>query len=98
MTHIPKHADFLPNFAKSFARTVIIKQLKGRLKGGDVKTKNHDMRRIKMYSLDFLMYAQEIRLEEDELMEEGYIDDYERLSVAEIKRRYEEYLRDMVNE
>ena len=56
------------------------------------------MRRIKMYSLDFLMYAQEIRLEEDEMMEEGYIDDYERMSVAEIKRRYEEYLRDMVNE
>ena len=56
------------------------------------------MRRIKMYSLDFLMYAQEIRLEEDEMMEEGYIDDYERLSVAEMKRGYAEYLRDLANE
>ena len=51
-----------------------------------------------MYSLDFLMYAQEVRLEEDELMDEGYIDNYERLSVAEIRRRHEEYLRDMINE
>jgi hypothetical protein len=32
------------------------------------------MRRIKMYSLDFLMYAHEVRLEEDELMDEGYME------------------------
>lgn len=56
------------------------------------------MRRIKMYSLDFLMYAQEVRWEEDELMDEGYMDDFERLSVAEIRRKYDEYLRDLVNE
>ena len=56
------------------------------------------MRRIKIYSLDFLMYAQEVRLEEDELKDEGYMDDNERLSVAEMKRGYAEYLRDLANE
>jgi hypothetical protein len=44
------------------------------------------------------MYAQEVRLEEDELKDEGYMDDYERLSVAEMKRGYAEYLRDLANE
>ena len=56
------------------------------------------MRRIKMYSLDFLMYAHEVRLEEDVLMDEGYMEDYERLSVAEMKRSYAEYLSDLANE
>ena len=56
------------------------------------------MRRIKIYSLDFLMYAQEVRLEEDELKDKGYMDDYERLSVAEMKKGYAEYLRDLANE
>ena len=51
-----------------------------------------------MYSLDFLMYAHEVRLEEDELMDEGYMEDYERLSVAEMKRSYAEYLNDLANE
>ena len=71
---------------------------KGRLKGGDVKHRRNDMRRIKMYSLDFLMYAHEVRLEEDELMDEGYMDAYERLSVAEMRRSYAEYLRDLASE
>ena len=56
------------------------------------------MRRIKIYSLDFLMYAQEVRQEECELMNEGFMDEYERLSVAEIKRGYAKYLRDLVYE
>ena len=56
------------------------------------------MRRIKMYSLDFLMYAQEVRLEEDELMDEGYMESYERLSVADMRRSYAEYLRDLASE
>ena len=33
------------------------------------------MRRIKICSLDFLMYAHERRLEEDEMMDEGYMED-----------------------
>ena len=53
------------------------------------------MRRVKMYSLDFLMYAHEVRLKEDELMDEGYMDDYERLSEAELRKRYNKYLRDL---
>ena len=51
-----------------------------------------------MYSLDFLMYAHERRLEEDELMDEGYMDAYERLSVAEMRRSYAEYLRNLASE
>ena len=53
------------------------------------------MRRIKMVSLDFMMYAYERRLEEDELLDEGYMCECERLSVAEMKRSYAEYLRSL---
>ena len=56
-----------------------------------------EMRRIKIYSLDFLMYAQEVRLEEDEMMDDGYMDEYERLSVSEMRRSYAEYLRDLAS-
>ena len=56
------------------------------------------MRRIKICSLDFLMYAQEVRLEEDEMMDEGYMDEYERLSVADMRRSYAEYLRELASE
>ena len=55
------------------------------------------MRRIKICSLDFLMYAQEVRLEENEMVDEGYMDAYERLSVADMRRSYAEYLRDLAN-
>ena len=55
------------------------------------------MMRIKMCSLDFLMYAQEVRLEEDEMVDEGYMEDHERLTVAEMRRSYAEYLRDLAN-
>lgn len=51
------------------------------------------MRRIKVYSLDFMMYAHEVRLEEDELMDEGRMDEASRLSPAEMRRSYARYLR-----
>ena len=72
--------------------------LKVAYKGATLNNKKNDMRRIKMYSLDFLMYAQEVRLEEDELMDEGYMNEYERLSVADMRRSYAEYLRDLASE
>ena len=55
------------------------------------------MMRIKMCSLDFLMYAQEVRLEEDEMVDEGYMEDHERLSIADMRRGYAKYLRDLAN-
>ena len=55
------------------------------------------MRRIKICSLDFLMYAQEVRLEEDEMVDEGYMEEYERLSLAEMRKSYAEYLRDLAS-
>ena len=57
-----------------------------------------EMKRIKICSLDFLMYAHERRLEEDEMMDEGYMEEYERLSLAEMRRSYAEYLRDLASE
>lgn len=55
------------------------------------------MERIKVCSLDFLMYAQEVRLEEDELMDEGCMEECERLSVADMRRGYAKYLRDLAS-
>jgi hypothetical protein len=56
-----------------------------------------EMKRIKVCSLDFLMYAQEVRLEEDELMDEGCMEECERLSVADMRRSYAKYLRDLAS-
>ena len=56
------------------------------------------MKRIKIYSLDFLIYANERRIEEEELMEAGYMDEYERMSPAEMRRSYAKYLRDLASE
>ena len=53
------------------------------------------MERIKIFSLDFLMYAQERRWEEDEMMDEGYMEESERLSLTEMRRSYAKYLRDL---
>ncbi len=53
------------------------------------------MKRIKIYSLDFMMYAHERRMEEDEMMDEGYMEESERLSVSEMRESYAEYLRDL---
>ena len=55
------------------------------------------MGRIRICSLDFLMYAHEVRLEEDEKLDEGYMEDYERLSLAEMRQSYAEYLRDLAS-
>ena len=55
------------------------------------------MERIRMYSLDFLIYAQERRMEEDELLDEGFMEECDRLSVAEMRRSYAEYLRDLAS-
>ena len=55
------------------------------------------MRRIKICSLDFLMYVQEVRLEEDEMVDEGYMEEVERLSLADMRRSYAEYLRDLAS-
>jgi hypothetical protein len=43
------------------------------------------------------MYAHEVRLEEDEMMDEGYMEASERLSVADMRRSYAEYLRDLAS-
>lgn len=51
--------------------------------------------RIKFYSLDFLMFAHERRMEEEELLDEGYIEEWERSSYSEMRRSYVEYLREL---
>ena len=53
------------------------------------------MRRVRVYSLDFMMYAHEVRLEEDELMDEGRMDEANRLSPAELRRSYKRYLKEL---
>ena len=51
--------------------------------------------KIKICSLDFLMFAYERRLEEEELLDEGYIEECERSSYYEMRRSYVEYLREL---
>jgi hypothetical protein len=53
--------------------------------------------RIEVCSLDYLMFAYERRLEEDELLDEGYMEACDRLSVAEMRKSYVEYLRDLAS-
>ena len=43
------------------------------------------------------MFAYERRLEEDEMMDDGRMDEYERLSEAEMRRSYAKYLRDLAS-
>ena len=45
-------------------------------------------RRIEICSLDFLMFAYERRLEEEELMDEGRMEWCERASAYEIKKSF----------
>ena len=54
-------------------------------------------RRIEVCSLDYLMFAYERRLEEDELLDEGYMEACDRLSAAEMRKIYVEYLRDLAS-
>ena len=49
--------------------------------------------RVEIYSLDFMLFAYERRLEEEEMVDEGYMEEYERLSVAEMRRSYAESLK-----
>ena len=53
--------------------------------------------RIEVCSLDYLMFAYERRLEEDELLDEGFMEACDRLSVAEMRNSYVEYLRDLAS-
>ena len=51
--------------------------------------------RVEIYSLDFMLFAYERRLEEDEMVDEGYLEEYERLSVSEMRRSYAESLKNL---
>ena len=53
------------------------------------------MKKIVFYSLDFMMYTHERRMEEDEMMDEGSMDEWERLSLDEMRKSYAKYLRDL---
>ena len=53
--------------------------------------------RIEVCSLDYLMFAYERRLEEDELLDEGFMEACDRLPVAEMRKSYVEYLRDLAS-
>ncbi len=45
-------------------------------------------RRIKFYSLDYLTYVNEVRIQEEEQIEMGWMEEQERASMSEINRRY----------
>lgn len=45
-------------------------------------------KRTKIYSLDFLMYVQQHREEEEELIETGQMEECERCSLSEIQKRF----------
>jgi hypothetical protein len=47
-------------------------------------------RRIKFYSLDYLTYVHDVRVEEDEQIEMGWMEEQERASMSEIYSRYSE--------
>ena len=51
--------------------------------------------KIEFFSLDFLMFAHERRMEEEELLDEGCIEECERSSYSEMRRSYVEYLREL---
>ena len=47
-------------------------------------------RRIKFYSLDYLTYVNEVRIQEEEQIEMGWMEEQERASMSEIYSRYSE--------
>lgn len=47
-------------------------------------------RRIKFYSLDYLTYVNEVRIQEEEQIEMGWMEEQERASMSEIHSRYTE--------
>ena len=44
-------------------------------------------RKIKLYSLDYLFYLNEVRLQESEQIEMGWMEEQDRASMSEIRRR-----------
>ena len=56
--------------------------------------KRKEIRKVKMVSLDFLMYYNECMEEEEELMAEGRMEPCERCSVREISLRFARSLRE----
>ena len=44
--------------------------------------------RVKMYSLDYLIFADNIREEEDEMIQRGEMEMMDRLSVSELYKKY----------
>ena len=51
--------------------------------------------RIEICSLDFLIYAYERRLEEEEMIEEGCMEVCERSSYYELRKSYNEFLMEL---
>ena len=51
--------------------------------------------KVEIYSLDFMLFAYERRLEEDDMLDQGYMEEWERASVAEMRESYVEYLREL---
>ena len=47
-------------------------------------------RKIKLYSLDYLFYLNEVRLQESEQIEMGWMEEQDRASMSEIRRRVSE--------
>jgi hypothetical protein len=47
-------------------------------------------RKIKLYSLDYLFYLNEVRLQESEQIEMGWMEEQDRASMSEIRRRFSE--------
>jgi hypothetical protein len=50
--------------------------------------------KVEICSLDFLMFAYERRVEEEELVDEGYMEDWERSSYSQMRKSYIEFLRE----
>ena len=51
--------------------------------------------KVEICSLDFLMFAYEQRVEEKELIDEGYMVDWERSSYYQMRKSYNEFLREL---
>lgn len=53
--------------------------------------------KIEFCSLDFLMFVYEQRLEEEELIDEGSMEEWECSSVDEMRKGYAKYLRSLAS-
>ena len=59
------------------------------------KVKTMKQEKVEVCSLDFLMFAYERRVEEEELIDEGVMEDWERSSYYQMRKSYVEYLREL---